>query len=615
MKHLPLRKTLCLMLCIVLSSSIILGAFAEESQSIILTVGSKGDDVLKAQQRLSELGYYDGEINGVFDEALQTAVLNFQIQNQLLETGELDKTTISVLMSEGAVGMPDWFTDTPGDVLPGASVVYEESYVPYMTANVSMNAPYFTADLSDFNTSEYTAFSENRFLGTSASPLSTFAADVDTASYAQLRSMILKGESVPQSAVRIEEMLNYFRYEYAKPKNGEPFGVTMEVAQCPWNKDTKLMLIGLQAEELPVENRARQNLVFLIDVSGSMDEADKLPLVKRAFLQLLENLSSDDTVSIVTYASSDEVVLDGVSASRKPEIMEAINFLTAGGMTAGAAGIKTAYEIAQKHFIEGGKNRILLATDGHMNIGTSNEGEIARQVSDKRQSGVYLSVFGFGDGNYMDNKLEALADYGNGNYHYIDTIYEARKALIDEGGGTFFTVCKDVKLQIDFNPAQIKGYRLIGYEDRLMAAEDFADDTKDGGEIGSGHRVTVLYELVPADSEFDFGEVESKYQAAQGIADGEWLTLSIRSKKPDSDESELFTYPLEEPDTDAQLSDNMRCAAAVAEVGMLLRNSQWKGDSTYSSALELLRSCSTVSGDPYKEEFVYMVTLLERMDK
>ena len=472
----------------------------------------------------------------------------------------------------------------------------------------------FAAAPTAWNTEEYSYFSENRFLSTLSSPMSTFAADVDTASYAKLRSALLAGREVPIDSVRIEEMLNYFSYQYAEPKNGEPFGVTAEIADCPWNPDTKLLLIGLQAQKINVENLPAQNLVFLIDVSGSMMDANKLPLVKRSLKLLLEELKPTDTLSIVTYASNDTIVLDGVRASDKVTIMEALDSLEAGGGTAGAQGIQTAYELASKHFISGGSNRILLATDGDLNIGISDEGSLTRLVAEKRETGIYLSVLGYGMGNYKDNKLEALADHGNGNYAYIDTIYEARKALVEEIGATFLTVAKDVKLQVEFNPAKLKGYRLVGYENRLLAAEDFSDDTKDGGEVGSGHQITVLYELVPADSAMDIHAPESKYQSPASTGSDEWLTLSLRCKAPDGDESQLFSYIVAEMATQAP-SDNLRFASAVAEAGMLLRNSEHKANASYASILQRLRESASVTGDPYKEEFQYLVSLLARQEE
>jgi Ca-activated chloride channel family protein len=412
-------------------------------------------------------------------------------------------------------------------------------------------------------------------------------------------------------------MLNYFRYSYAQPTNGEPFGVTTEIGPCPWNPKTRLLLIGLQAEEVKKDERPGHNLVFLIDTSGSMYGSDRLDLVKRAFLLLLDELDPEDTVSIVAYASQDRVVLEGAPAAEKTRIMEAISELEAGGSTNGSAGITRAYEIAAKYYREGGVNRILLATDGDLNVGVTSEGDLARLAAEQKQNGISLTCLGFGMGNYKDNKMEALADYGDGNCRYIDTIHEARRALVEEGGGTFITVAKDVKIQVDFNPAKVRGYRLIGYEDRVMAAEDFANDEKDGGEIGSGHRMTALYEIVPADSDFDFGEAESRYQETaeqDGAGASEWLTVAIRAKEPEGTESRLFEYPVDDTAVTETLSGNLSFAAGVAEAGMILRESEWKGDATWAQALELVRGCGSVAGDPYKEEFVYLLTLLERAE-
>ena len=499
--------------------------------------------------------------------------------------------------------------------LPQVSSVME-TYDTAMEAEAAIHMPaLYAASAPIMNTEEYRFFAENRFLSTLTSPMSTFAADVDTASYAKLRATLLAGNPVPEDSVRIEEMLNYFSYSYAAPQNGEPFGITTEIADCPWNPNSKLLLIGLQAEEIQKDHLPGQNLVFLIDVSGSMDEPNKLPLVKRAFRLLLDELQPTDTVSIVTYASGDRIVLDGVRASDKITIMAALDEMTAGGGTAGAKGIQTAYELASKHFIQGGNNRILLATDGDLNVGISDEGSLTRLIEEKRETGVFLSVLGFGMGNYKDNKLEALADHGNGNYAYIDTIFEARKALVEEMGGTFFTVAKDVKLQVEFNPSKLKGYRLIGYENRTMAAEDFANDKKDGGEVGSGHQVTVLYELVPLDSPMDIPAVESKYQSSIQNQSEEWFTLHLRCKAPDGEESKLFSYPIGEEAYSRTMSDNLRFASAIAQTGMLLRNSEYKADASYVQALDLLRNTTFLKGDPYKEEFQYLVSLLARQQE
>ncbi len=606
------------MVMMILAASAALG---EENR--IWQEGDTGEKVTWIQTRLKELAYLDREPTGTFDGETKEALMQFQADQGLLATGMADRITMKVL--ESATETASEFRNSYWD-----GMVYEEAAAPYpMVAATSApvlhaaaaysagagsaktaNAPWF-----DFNTDEYTHFESNRFLGTQTSPLSTFAADVDTSSYAHFRRLVLNGEDIPKDAVRIEEMLNYFHYDYPQPKDGEPFGVAAEIAPCPWNEKTKLMLVGLQAREIPQEERPGHNLVFLIDTSGSMDGPDRLDLVKRAFLLLLDSLEPTDTVSIVTYASEDRVVLEGtaVSGKGKTEIMEGISELEAYGSTNGTAGILRAYEIAQKYFVPGGVNRILLATDGDLNVGPSSEGELADLVSEKKKSGISLTCLGFGMGNYKDNKMEALADYGDGNCWYIDTIHEARKALVNEAGGTFVTVAKDVKIQVDFNPAMVKGYRLIGYEDRVMAAEDFADDEKDGGEIGSGHRMTALYEIVPADSDFDFGEAESRYQQPAGNAEAaEWLTVSIRAKEPEGTESKLYEYPVGTENVKEELSENLRFAAAVAEAGMLLRDSEWKGTADWAQALELARGCESVNGDPYKEEFVYLLTLLER---
>lgn len=596
-------RMISLFLALILIVSAVLPALAV---TVICQKGDTGDTVKAVQTRLKELGYLKKWILGRFDDKTEKAVAAFQRAHGLLATGIVDQQTYDLLFSEDAQG-PTYYMDVE---------VEEGAYAPtgslFMYAAPAAKNSVSAAWETDWNTNEYAYIRETGFQGVACSPFSTFAADVDTASYAQLRRLILSGERVPADAVRIEEMLNYFHYDYAQPKAGDPFGVTMELAKCPWNADTLLLQVGLQAKAVAEDDRPAHNLVFLIDVSGSMFGEDRLDLVKRAFLMLLDELKPTDTVSIVTYASRDEVVLSGVPAADKVRIMEAISGLEAGGSTNSAAGIQTAYALAEQYAVEGGVNRVLMATDGDFNVGISSEGDLARLIMEKKEKGVRLTMLGVGYGNYKDNKLETLADYGDGNYYYLDSIFEARRALVSEAGGTLVEVAKDVKLQLDFNPARVKGYRLIGYEDRLLAPEDFADDTKDGGEIGSGHRVTALYEIVPVGSAFDVGAPESKYaQPAAGENAGEWLTLNIRAKKPDADKSELWSYPLDAEPAEA-LSDNMKFAAAVAEAGMLLRDSEFKGDSTYSAALALARDCGSVTGDPYKEEFVYMLTLLER---
>jgi Ca-activated chloride channel family protein len=606
-----MKRFAAMILAVLMVLTIAASAMGEENK--IWQKGDTGDKVTWIQQRLKDLEYLNREPTGVFDEETEKALMDFQRDNGLLRTGMADEVTMKVLeTATETVSDRQKYAWNEAEYEEGA--VYDSSVM--MTAAYAPMAAKGMETEIDWNTDEYTHFDSNRFLSTQTSPLSTFAADVDTSSYAHFRRLVLNGEHVPADAIRIEEMLNYFHYDYQAPKDSDPFGVTVEIGDCPWNEKTKLMLIGLQAKEVAKTGRPGHNLVFLIDTSGSMYGADRLDLVKRAFLMLLDELEPTDTVSIVAYASQDRVVLEGVpvGGSGKVTIMEAISELEAGGATNGSAGITRAYEIASKYYIEGGVNRILLATDGDLNVGTTSEGELAEMVTEKKKAGISLTCLGVGMGNYKDNKMEALADYGDGNCWYLDTIHEARKALVSEAGGTFITVAKDVKIQVDFNPSKVKGYRLIGYEDRVMAAEDFANDEKDGGEIGSGHRMTALYEIVPADSDFDFGEAESRYQTEKAVDNNstEWLTVAIRAKEPEGTESKLYEYPVGQEQITETLSDNLRFAAAIAEAGMLIRNSEWKGTATWDSALELVRNCGNVTGDAYKEEFLYLLTLLQR---
>lgn len=484
----------------------------------------------------------------------------------------------------------------------------------------------------DWNTEEYDYFAENSWMSVKNSPFSTFAADVDTASYANVRRMLTRGQTVPVDAVRIEEMVNYFHYNYPQPIEGEPFSVTTEVAPCPWNEDTLLFMVGLAAKELSDEERPDSNLVFLIDVSGSMDGADRLGLVQRSFKLLCEELRPGDRVSIVTYATGDKVVLDGATGEEQLKICEAIEDLFASGGTNGSAGIQTAYEMAEKYFIEGGNNRVILATDGDLNIGITDQGALVRLIEEKAKSGVFLSVLGFGWGNVSDSRMQALADHGNGNYHYIDNIAEARKVLIEEMGSNLFTVAKDVKLQVEFNPNQVKGYRLIGYENRVMAAEDFANDEKDGGEIGAGHQVTALYEVALKGSKQEIPEVESRYGSQEesttterggnetsetnlsGILTGsgattyadEYLVLNIRYKEPDGDTSNLLTYPVYKDSYHEQMSENLSWAAGVAQAGMILKKSTYAGTTDLKQVMGRLENLSSTQEDDYRKEFVYL---------
>lgn len=471
--------------------------------------------------------------------------------------------------------------------------------------------------VENWNTEEYDSIREIGFQSVRNRPLSTFSVDVDTASYSNLRRMIEDGyslEEIPSGAVRIEELLNYFSYDYNLPEGDEPFGVTTVLGDCPWNEDAKLLQIGLKTEEIDFSEAPHSNLVFLLDVSGSMYSDDKLPLLQKSFAMLVEELTEKDRVSIVTYAGSDKVVLEGVSGDEKTKIIDALESLEAGGSTNGADGIETAYKLAGEYFINGGNNRVILATDGDLNVGVSSESELDELITEKKESGVFLSVLGFGTGNIKDNKMETLADRGNGNYAYIDSLSEAKKVLVEQMGATLVTVAKDVKLQVEFNPAYVKGYRLLGYENRMLQTEDFDDDKKDAGEIGAGHMVTALYEIIPVDSEQEIPETELKYQSetgSVGVENGEWLNMKIRYKAPDSDESRLCSYPVTEDAYREQPGEDFYFAAAVAEFGLLVRDSEYKKDASFENVRELLKLVDT-EADEYKDEFVYLVKKLER---
>ena len=465
-------------------------------------------------------------------------------------------------------------------------------------------------------TETYKAIDENGFKSTATDPLTTFAADVDNASYSNVRRMINYGQKPDEDAVRIEELINYFDYNYAPPSEGSktPLNATTTLSSCPWNPDNYLLRIGLQAKKIDLTKAPPSNIVFLIDTSGSMYSPDKLPLLKESFKLLLESLRPEDRVAIVVYAGAERVALPSTPAKEKDTIIKVLENLEAGGSTAGGAGIQKAYQIARENFIEKGNNRIILATDGDFNVGVRSDGELKRLVEKERQSGVYISVLGYGMGNYRDDMLETIANKGNGNYAYIDNIAEAKKVLVNEFGGTLYTVAKDVKLQLEFNPQYVKQYRQIGYENRALANEDFKDDSKDAGEIGAGHTVTVLYELVPAKGKTT-DELRYQKQNTQAHKD-ELAFLKIRYKDPyikrakSVEESTPIPFTL----TDlAQTDDDYRFAAAVAEWGMLLRNSKYKAQSSYNQVLELAKNALGEDKEGYRKEFIDLVELSEKI--
>jgi Ca-activated chloride channel family protein len=463
------------------------------------------------------------------------------------------------------------------------------------------------------NTDEYNKIEENPFKSAQKEPLSTFSIDVDNASYSQIRYNIERGQLPQKDVVRIEEMINYFDYEYKEPTGEHPFTINTELASCPWNPQNKLVHIGLQGKKLDYRNLKPSNLVFLIDVSGSMDEENRLPLVKKSMAILLNELSDRDKVSIVVYAGSEGLVLPATKASEKEKIMKALNNLQAGGSTAGGAGITLAYKVAEENLIKDGNNRIILCTDGDFNVGVSSTAELVRMVEEKRKLDIYLTICGFGMGNYKDGRLEEIAKNANGNYFYIDNLQEAQKVFSKEMRANMFTIAKDVKIQVEFNPKWVQAYRLIGYENRVMANQDFNDDKKDAGELGAGHTVTALYEIVPVGvkSEYVPKTDDLKYQQNQlsnQSQTNELMTVKLRYKPLKKEESVLITQVIEKNTQDWEnASDNFRFSASVASFGMLLRDSPHKGKSTYEQVILMAKGAKGKDDNGYRSDFIQMV--------
>jgi Ca-activated chloride channel family protein len=471
-----------------------------------------------------------------------------------------------------------------------------------------------------FNTETYDRIVENDFRNVADHPLSTFSIDVDTASYANLRRFLRHGQLPPKGAIRIEEMINYFTYDYAGPTDEHPFATHVEVAACPWNRDHRLVRIALKGRRIDLKKRPASNLVFLLDVSGSMTPANKLPLVKRGMKLLVEQLGENDRVAIVVYAGASGLVLPSTTCDHKEAVLSALDRLRAGGSTNGGAGIQLAYKVAAENFIPGGTNRVILCTDGDFNVGVTNQSELIRLIERKAETGVFLTVLGFGRGNYKDSLLEKLADKGNGNYGYVDGFSEARKLFVREMAGTLITIAKDVRIQIEFNPAKAAAYRLIGYENRLLNKEDFNDDTKDAGEIGAGHTVTALYELVPVGKEIDVPAVDPlKYQKpgdlAQAASSNELLTLKLRYKPPEGSKSRLLTFALTDDGKGfEQAGTDFRFAAAVAAFGMQLRDSRYKGNYTLDAVLEVASTCRGDDAEGYRAELIELIKLAKSLD-
>jgi Ca-activated chloride channel family protein len=465
-----------------------------------------------------------------------------------------------------------------------------------------------------FNTEGYDVIAENPFLTTASVPRSTFSIDVDHASYSNVRRFVRNGQRPPRDAVRLEELINYFPYEQPAPKGDDPVSIMTEVSVAPWNPTHRLVRVGLRGRAIEVEALPPNNLVFLIDVSGSMTSEDKLPLLKSAFRLLVNELRPQDRVALVVYAGQAGVVLPSTSGSQKEVILEAIERLEAGGSTAGGAGIRLAYDVAQQHFLSNGNNRVILATDGDFNVGTSSDAELVQLIEERREHGTFLTVLGFGTGNVKDSKMEKLADKGNGNYAYVDNIIEARKVLVTEMGATLLTVAKDVKLQIEFNPTRVAAYRLLGYENRLLREEDFKDDTKDAGELGAGHRVTALYELIPPNAP-DLSTVPqpdsmryTRVPSQTGIvASSELLYVKLRYKPPTGSRSREMTHVVPDAIVRAPSAD-FAFASAVAEFGMVLRDSPHKGKSSMDSVIVRAERSRGEDENGYRAEFVRLAT-------
>lgn len=498
-----------------------------------------------------------------------------------------------------------------GNIMSGSLGYYDREYAP---------APkrYHVPGSNHLNTEGYDAITDNPFRSVNDNPLSTFSIDVDAASYSNIRRILNSGQLPPKGAVRIEEMINYFTYEYAQPTGKDPFAVYTELAVCPWNKDHQLAMIGLQARKIDVSDLPPSNLTFLIDVSGSMLSGDKLPLVQASLKLLVNQLRPQDKISIVVYAGNAGLILEPTAGDHKEIIKEAIDRLQAGGSTAGGQGIQLAYKIARQNFSKEKNNRVILCTDGDFNVGLSSDDGLEELIERERKSGVFLTVLGYGTGNYQDAKMQKLADKGNGNHAYIDGIAEAKKVLINEFGGTLFTIAKDVKLQVEFNPAKVKAYRLIGYENRVLAKEDFNNDTKDAGELGSGHTVTALYELIPPGVDMpgipavDSLRYQTYYNAISTAKSAQFgeevMNIKLRYKQPDGDISKLSSFPVKKKMVRVEeASCNLRFAAAVASFGMLLRDSEYKGDISYAAVLALAKNALGDDKESYRKQFIQLV--------
>lgn len=601
----------CFLFTFILFTFSTLNIFADKIISGVITASSDKSAIPGVSVILK--GTTNGcisDLNGKYEIAVPDsgAILIFQfIGYKKQEIATNSQQIINISLDEDVVSL--------NEVVVIGYGVQKKSMVTGSICSIAPSpATYFNP-----STESYSKINENGFKDAQTSPLSTFSIDVDKASYSNMRRFITTGSLPPADAVRTEELINYFSYNYPQPTDNHPFSINTELTNCPWENQHKLLRIGLQGKKIATENLPASNLVFLIDVSGSMGEANKLPLVISAFKLLVNNLREKDHVAIVVYAGAAGVVLPSTKGSDKNKILEALNSLHSGGSTAGCEGIELAYKIAKENFIKKGNNRIILATDGDFNVGLSNENELENFITKKRNEGIYLTCLGFGMGNYKDSKIEILSDKGNGNYAYIDDMVEANKVFVNEFGGTLFTIAKDVKIQIEFNPAIVQSYRLIGYENRLLNNEDFKDDTKDAGELGSGHTVTALYEIIPVgvNSKFVPQADSLKYQVRKinKTSDNEeFATIKFRYKKPDGTKSiEMIHTIANLTQNFNKASENTRFAASIAMYGMLLTNSKFKGNSNYTDLIQLAKSAKGTDDEGYRSEFIRLANTAKEL--
>jgi Ca-activated chloride channel family protein len=555
------------------------------------------------------------DINGAFTVAVPEYKATLVFTYVGFKTREVKITgpdPLSVIMEEDLTALEEVRVIGYG-VQKCTDMTGSVSSINYNSAPAYHQSKAYCPPAQEFNTEGYSSIRENGYKSPVQEPLSTFSIDVDAASYSNVRRFINQGQKPVPDAVRIEEMINYFDYDYPQPKDGHPFSIISEMGECPWNRDHLLLHIGLQGEKMMNCEIPPSNLVFLLDVSGSMDSPNKLPLLKKAMRLLVSQLRNEDRVAIVVYAGSSGLVLPSTPGCQKERIICALERLQAGGSTAGAAGLKLAYQVAEENFMEDGNNRIILATDGDFNVGPSSNAEMERMIETYRNKGIFISITGFGMGNYKDDKMEIIADKGNGNYFYIDNLMEAKKVFINEFSSTLYTIAKDVKIQIEFNPAYVKEYRLVGYENRLLNEEDFENDKKDAGEMGAGHTVTALYEIVPAKGNAGAAR-KLKYQQSEVLPDAsateELATVKFRYKRPGGDKSILIEKTIAHTALPIGVtSDNFRFSAAVAGFGMILRNSEYKGCMDYDTVLSLARASKGRDNDGYRAEFIRLVEL------